>query len=162
MTYYIIPILIVIVGIVIAYYVVISVPKPLNLTYQFSAFRTNFISTPKVNIYVNDSDPSKFDNAMGCADNLIELIVANKTVHKYPPDIKLLIYNKTSCAYLDGLNTTDYINTTATKCLSYQSEYPSVFLGFNKSNHTTINKDSLYVEGDSKFLSECGISYELT
>ncbi len=134
-----------------------------SLATKFSSFKASYLSSNHINIYANATSLKNFSYTMGCATDIIELAIANRTVHKNPGDINLFMMNSTGCAYADGLlSVGNYSNINSTDCLSYSNKYPSVFINEKPYNKTIVNGNKLYIDGQPTFLKECGISEDLT
>ena len=131
---------------------------------DFSAFQHSFLTAKNVGIYVYDLNASGYVGAVGCATGLIETIVSSPQYHRDSSTINFFVVNQSTCTYSYGLGTpsskTSVINLT--QCMGYTSSEPSVFINYSTANSTVVKGNALYVNGDLKFLSECGISSEIT
>ena len=140
------------------------VPKN-NSQAGISLFLNNFKSSGLVGIYVTANNSTELSPAIGCSTALIESILESKTLHRNSDTIYFFVLNSTSCTYLDGLGSAaKAYNTTASvaQCMNFSYTHPSIFINYSSANRTIIKPDSLYVEGDSGFLAECGISSEIS
>lgn len=130
----------------------------------FSAFQHSFLSSKNVGIYVYDLNSTGYVGAVGCATALIETIVSSPQYHRDPSTINFFVVNQSACTYSPGLgsatSSTSVINLT--QCMGYVSREPSIFINYSATNSTVVRGGELYVTGNLKFLSECGISSEIT
>lgn len=125
-------------------------------------FQHALMAANTIGIYVGDFNQSGYPPADGCANNLIEVMVASVQHHRVPGSINFFVINQTSCLYSHGLGST--INTTtmnATQCMGFSATEPSIFVNYSTVNSTMVKGNVLYVSGDLKFLSECGVASEL-
>lgn len=132
---------------------------------SFDAFKSNFNSAPRVNIFVAAYNGTVLSSTVGCATAVIEQIVASQANHRDASTIDLNIINETSCIRTVGLGTSNVSNYTTTSlqnCLNTSDTEPSIFINYSLTNTTIIKPDALYVSGDSMFLSECGIASEIS
>ena len=135
-------------------------------TTPFPIFQKSFINANSVGIYVYDTNSTVFSSTESCGASFIEEMQASSISHKNPSAIKFFVINKTSCTYTPnglGANVSDYSNTTASACISMAGKaMPSVFVEYNTTaNSTRIYSDRLYYSGDSAYLAQCGIAYEI-
>lgn len=136
-----------------------------NSQASISLFLRNFKSSGLVGIYVTASNSTELSPAIGCSTSLIESILESKTLHRNSNTMYFFVLNSTSCTYLDGLGSTaKSYNTTASvaQCMNFSRTHPSIFINYSATNRTIIRPDALYIEGDTGFLTECGISSEIS
>ena len=147
-------------------YVQLSLKESVATT-SFPVFQKNFIAANSIGVYVYDTNSTVFSSTEGCGAAFIEEMQASSVSHKPPSAIKFFVLNGTSCTYTPnglGSNVSDYSNTTASSCIAMASgkSMPSVFIQYNSTgNSTTILPYRLYYSGQSAFLAQCGIAYEI-
>ena len=132
---------------------------------SFSSFRNTFNSAPRVAIYVVSSNSTGLGATVGCATQLIEKLLETPQTHRNSSTIGFYVMNSTSCTYSSsGLGSAikNYTSTSASNCISFSKSEPSIFLNYSPENRTIITRSALYLEGNSAFMSECGIAYEMT
>ncbi|MCW6159752.1 MAG: hypothetical protein LVQ95_01530 [Candidatus Micrarchaeales archaeon] len=122
---------------------------------SFQQFQRNFNAAPRVAIYEQYSNASTYPYVIACGDSVIEQLGVSRVRNTSTIDF-FVETNSTSCINKNGTN----IGLQA--CMNYSAKEPSIFVGYNKSNSTIIKPNALYVTGDAKFLSECGIAAEIT
>lgn len=154
---------------IIAVIIVISVVVYLRISSSsaahLSSFKNAFDSAPKVNIYVNAQNGTALASTVDCATALIEKIIETPSTHRSPGTIGYYVMNSTSCVYSsNGLGGTikNYTYTSTSNCLNFSKGVPSIFLNYSLENSTYVSGSNLYVSGDTQFMQECGIAYELT
>ena len=132
---------------------------------SFASFRNTFNSAPKVAIYVVSSNSTGLGATVGCATQLIEKLLETPQTHRNSSTIGFYVMNSTSCTYSSsGLGSAikNYTYTSASNCISFSKSEPSIFLNYSVENRTIITRTALYLEGNSAFMGECGIAYEMT
>ncbi|MCL5440986.1 MAG: hypothetical protein M1448_03870 [Candidatus Marsarchaeota archaeon] len=131
---------------------------------NFLSFKSAFNSAPHVGIYVAYLNGTTFSYTMGCATTLIEELTANRTTHRVPNTINFYVINGTSCIYSNGLGnpSSNYSNLSSSGCISFSKSVPSIFINYTAENNTVVSGKDLYFSGSTKYLSECGIAYEVT
>ncbi len=136
--------------------------RPSSPAGSISRFQHTFVSAATVGVYVADFNVTGYPLADGCANNLIEMMVASTQNHRAPASINFFVVNQSSCSYSRGLGST--INTTvisAAQCMNLTATEPSIFVNYSATNSTVVKDNVLYVSGTGKFLSECGVASEL-
>ena len=147
-------------------YVQLSLKESVATT-SFPVFQKNFIAANSIGVYVYDTNSTVFSSTEGCGAAFIEEMQASSISHKPPTAIKFFVLNDTSCTYTPnglGSNVSDYSNTTASSCIAMASgkSMSSVFIQYNSTgNSTRILPYRLYYSGQSSFLAQCGIAYEI-
>lgn len=132
---------------------------------SFKAFASNFNRANSVAVYVNYTNGTEFAPELSCSNALIEELISSSAVHKNASQISLYILYNNSCVYRQGALGTlisNYTNATRSECISYGTGKPSIFINYSRANSTVITPEKLYFTGDAKFLSECGIAYQIT
>lgn len=133
---------------------------------NFNAFKQNFDTAPRVDLFVAAYNGTVLSSTIGCATSIIEQIIASKTNHRAPSTIDFNIINKTSCIRSPGLSsnssTSNYITTSLQNCLNTSNTEPSIFINYSSTNVTIIKPRSLYISGTLIFLRECGIASQLS
>ncbi len=122
---------------------------------SFQQFQGNFNAAPRVAIYEQYSNPSTYPYVIACGDSIIEQLGVSGVRNTSTIDF-FVETNATSCINKNGTN----IGLRA--CMNYSAKEPSIFVNYSSSNSTIIKPDALYVTGDAKFLSECGIASSIT
>ena len=122
---------------------------------SFQQFQSNFNAAPKVAIYEQYSNASTYPYVIECGDSIIEQLGISGVRNTSSIDF-FVETNSTSCINKNGTN----IGTAA--CMNYSMKEPSIFINYSKNNSTVIKPNAMYVTGDAKFLSECGIASQLT
>lgn len=157
------------IGIAVAVIAVIAVLAYYSLSSPttFQEFKQNFNSAKEVAIYVNDTNPSTYQYAVGCAGAVIQQLVGPTSAHRDPSTVHFfIIYNSsTECVYNPGtigeVNST-YTTTSASNCLNFSRSMPSMFFEYSAVNSTLITPTRLYVNGDERFMGMCGLAYQMT
>lgn len=132
---------------------------------DFASFQSNFNSAKSVAIYINDTNSSVFPVQVSCATALIEELSGPTLAHRNASTINLFVLYNDSCVYkAGGLGTiiTNYTYVSKQECLNYSRSMPSIFIGYSNANSTTITPSRLYFTGDSAFMRQCGIAYQIT
>lgn len=158
-----------------AVYTVVAIAAAMSIAYvlygglsvptSFSTFKSNFNSADSVAIYVNDTNPY-YTYAVTCADAIIQELVGPTSAHRNASTIKFFIIydNSTSCIYNPGIigsANSSYANATAEECLNYSRSMPSIFLRYSDVNSTIVTPNRLYISGDARMMTLCGIAYQI-
>ncbi len=132
---------------------------------NFNVFKGNFDSASNVSIIVGDFNSSAYSQEISCAVNLVEIVVGSQQYHKNASAIGFYVMNQTSCTYekngIGGL-IGNYTNTTASDCLNRATRYPTVYINYSATNITRISPNFLYLSGNQNFLTQCGITSEIS
>ncbi len=132
---------------------------------NFNAFRQNFNSAPRVDIFVAAYNGTVLSGTISCATAVIEQIVASRTNHRNATTIDLNIINQTSCIRSRGLggNSSNYTTTSLQNCLNSSSTEPTIYINYSTSTNTTIIRpEYLYISGTDLFLRECGVASQIS
>ncbi len=132
---------------------------------DFASFQSNFNSAKSVAIYINDTNSSIFPVQVSCATALIEELSGPTLAHRNASTINLFVLYNDSCVYkAGGLGTviTNYTYVSKQECLNYSKSMPSIFIGYSDVNNTAVMPSKLYFTGDSAFMRQCGIAYQIT
>ena len=132
-----------------------------NPSSDFSTFKANFDSAPRIAIYATAYNGTVMSSTIGCATEIIENIVANAQFHRNSSTIDFFIINQTRCTYVSGLGASNGTETSLGSCLNMSGSEPTIYINYSRVNVTTIRSRYLYTSGDRLFLSECGLATEL-
>ncbi len=142
-----------------------SVPYINNGNQSFNTFKSNFNSAKNVSIYINDNNSVAYPYMISCEAALIEELTGPTSAHRPANSINLYVLHNNSCVYNPGgLGSLlkNYTYTSSSACLSYGNSTPSISVGYSSENATKIINNKLTFVGDSAFLQQCGISYQIT
>ena len=142
-----------------------SIPYINNGNQSFNTFKSNFNSAKNVSIYVNDNNSVAYPYMISCEAALIEELTGPTAAHRTANTINLYVLHNNSCVYNPGglgALIKNYTYTTSSACLSYGNSTPSIIVGYSTENATHISDNKLTFVGDSAFLDQCGISYQIT
>jgi len=132
---------------------------------NFTEFKDNFNSAPRVNIYVTAQNGTELSSTVGCATTLIERIVDTKQTHRSPSTISFYVMNSTSCVYSsNSLSGTikNYTYASTEHCLNFSKGVQSIFLNYSQLNTTAVKPNSLYISGSAALFNNCGIATQLS
>lgn len=131
---------------------------------DFSTFRNNFNSAGRVAIYTTGHNGTALSATIGCATAVIESIVGNPSTHRDSNTIDLFVINQTECAFENGVGGTvgNYTFNSISNCVNASRTEPSIFINYSDVNTTIVKPTSLYIYGDTQFLSLCGVATEIT
>lgn len=142
-----------------------NVPYINNGNQSFNIFKSNFNSAKNVSIYINDNNSVAYPYMISCEASLIEELTGPTGAHRPANSINLYVLHNNSCVYNPGgLGSLikNYTYTSSSACLSYGNATPSISVGYGSMNATKITDNKLTFVGDSAFLQQCGISYQIT
>lgn len=131
---------------------------------SFTAFQSNFNSAKNVGIYINYTNSSSMGSLVACSSALIEELSGVSGAHRNASSISLFVLYNNSCIYKQGLGQVakNFSNATRQYCLNISRTMPSIFIAYGPTNGTVITSNRLYFVGDQKFITECGIAYQIT
>ncbi|MGI0100516.1 MAG: hypothetical protein ACREBH_02245 [Candidatus Micrarchaeaceae archaeon] len=132
---------------------------------SFIAFKHNFDTAPRVDIFVAAYNGTVLSSTIGCATAVIEEVVGSKTNHRNASTIDLNIVNQTSCIRTRGLGgnvTANYTVESLQNCLNTSSHEPTLYINYSTKNKTVISPEYMYVSGSVIFLRECGIASQIS
>ncbi len=132
---------------------------------NFTTFRNNFNSAPRVAITVAAYNSTILSGTIGCATAIIEEVVASKTEHRNSSTIDLNIINQSSCITtrgLGGTNSSNYTTTSLQDCLNISRTEPTIYINYSTANRTIISPEYMYVSGNMLFLRECGVASQIS
>lgn len=130
---------------------------------SITTFENNFNAAPTVAIVVYANNNSELGPPISCATNLIEeLTSSHGTAHRAASSIVQYYMNSSVCSYSQIGVSENGTTTTTARCLAMSAEYPRIIINYSTTNNTSITPDVLYVSGDTRFLSECGIASEIS
>ncbi len=132
---------------------------------SFSTFKHNFNTAKNVGIFLNYSNINASTELVACSSALIQELSGPTGAHRDSTTIGLFVLYNDSCIYrASGLGTAaqNYSTGTRQQCLNYSNAMPSIFIGYGATNETTITANRLYFIGTQKYISQCGIAYQIT
>jgi hypothetical protein len=131
---------------------------------NFQSFKKAFNSAPSIFIYAEYSNASTFAYTETCAVNLIEQIIGSQIAHRNASTMSFAQLNASGgkcvlTALGPGSNST---NMSLSQCISMGAGKPGIFINYSTSNYTRVAGGDLYVGGNAQFLSQCGISAQIS
>ncbi|MGD0728667.1 MAG: hypothetical protein ABR981_01160 [Candidatus Micrarchaeaceae archaeon] len=136
-----------------------------NQNSNFSAFKHNFETAPRVDIFSTAYNGTVESGTVGCATAIIIQIISNKTNHRNASTIDYNIINNTKCIRSVGLgniNSSKVYNTSLQNCLNTTKGEPTIYINYSKTNSTIIKPNYMYISGTQLFLSECGVASQIS
>ncbi|MEM0149879.1 MAG: hypothetical protein QXW10_03225 [Candidatus Micrarchaeaceae archaeon] len=130
----------------------------------FYNFEGSFQAAPSVSIYITADNSTALQATVGCATQLIESIVSSSQHHRNASSINFFVLNQSACfSSASALGAAS--NATQKpigECLNISKSMPSIFINYSANNITTIEGSKLIMQGNAKFLKECGIAPALS
>lgn len=159
-----IAIIIIIIAIIGAAYYGLSQTAP-GGSGSFQRFKDTFNSAPRVFIYAEYVNATTFGYTETCAVNMVEQIIGSPSSHRNASTISFAQIDTATdkCALsILGSSANATTNMTSLQCVAAGVGAPSIFINYSYSNHTDVIGSNLYVSGDAGFLTQCGISAQIS